>query len=146
MSYLKSGLVALSVCATVAAVAFAEEKDPTRPRVPAEQRAEAKAFKNPMAKTPENIAKGKAIYEGKGNCFNCHGMSGKGDGPAGQILNPSPSNFTNPKFHKHRKDGEMFWVLKHGSPGTQMVPQIGTVITEEEAWYVILYERSFEGK
>jgi hypothetical protein len=26
------------------------------------------------------------------------------------------------------------------------VPLIGTAITEEEAWYVINYERSFEGK
>src|SRR5437016_2742992 len=87
-----------------------------------------------------------AIYEGKGTCFNCHGTSGKGDGPAGAILNPTPRNFTNPKFHKNRTDGEMFWVIKNGSAGTGMVPLIGTAITEEEAWYVINYERSFEGK
>ncbi len=146
MGYLKSGVVALSVCAMAAAAAFAEEKDPTLARVPGEQRAAAKAMKNPMAKTPENIAKGKALYEGKGTCFNCHGTSGKGDGPAGQILNPSPRNFTNPKFHKNRKDGEMFWVLKNGSAGTGMVPMIGTAITEDEAWLVILYERSFASK
>src|SRR2546422_4085264 len=34
-------------------------------RVPGDQRADAKAMKNPIAKTPENIAKGKAIFEGK---------------------------------------------------------------------------------
>ena len=38
------------------------------------------------------------------------------------------------------------WVIKNGSAGTGMVPLIGTAITEEEAWYVINYERSFEGK
>jgi len=37
-------------------------------------------------------------------------------------------------------------VIKNGSAGTGMVPLIGTAITEEEAWYVINYERSFEGK
>src|SRR2546425_8874547 len=29
-----------------------------------------------------------------------------------------PRNFTNPKFHKNRTDGEMFWVIKNGSAGT----------------------------
>jgi mono/diheme cytochrome c family protein len=130
----------------MAGVAFAEEKDPTVSRVPGDQRGAAKAMKNPVASTPENIAKGKAIYEGKGTCFNCHGTSGKGDGPAGQILNPSPRNFSNEKFHKNRTDGEMFWVIKNGSAGTGMVPLIGTAITEEEAWFVITYERTFKGK
>jgi mono/diheme cytochrome c family protein len=147
MGYLKSGMIALSVCAfLMSAAAFAEEKDPTISRVPADQRGDAKKLKNKFEKTPENIAKGKAIYEGKGTCFNCHGTSGKGDGPAGAILNPSPRNFTNPKFHKLRTDGEMFWVIKNGSAGTGMVPLIGTAITEDEAWLTILYERSFEGK
>jgi mono/diheme cytochrome c family protein len=146
MGYLKLGVVVLSVYAFVAVAAYAEEKDPTVSRVPSDQRAAAKALKNPIAKTPENIAKGKAIFEGKGTCFNCHGVSGKGDGPAGQILNPSPRNFTNPKFHKARTDGEMMWVIKNGSAGTGMVPLVPTAITEEEAWFTILYERSFEGK
>ena len=38
---------------------------------------------------------------------------------------------------------KMFWVIKNGSAGTGMVPLIGPAITEEEAWYVIIYERSF---
>jgi mono/diheme cytochrome c family protein len=145
MGYFRSGMLVLSVCAFIGA-AYAEEKDITVSRVPNEQRADAKKMKNPVAKTPENIAKGKAIFEGKGTCFNCHGLSGKGDGPAGAILNPTPRNFTNPKFHKLRTDGELFWVIKNGSAGTGMVPLIGTAITEEEAWYVITYERTFDGK
>jgi hypothetical protein len=34
------------------------------------------------------------------------------------------------------------WVLKNGSPGTAMVPLVGSVINEDEAWMIILYERS----
>jgi len=153
MGYLKSGLVALLVWSLVIVTAYAVEKDPTISRVPAGQLAAAKAMKNPIAKTPANIAKGKAIFEGKGTCFTCHGPSGKGDGPAGLALNPSPRNFTNPNFHKNRTDGEMLWVIKNGSKGpngtgeqTAMIPLVGTMITENEAWHVILYERSFEGK
>ena len=85
------------VCAAVTmlsvTVVGAEEKDPLKPRVAPDQMADAKAMKNPVASSPESIAKGKALYEGKGTCFNCHGKEGKGDGPAGAILNPSPRNF-----------------------------------------------------
>jgi mono/diheme cytochrome c family protein len=74
-----------------ATVVGAEEKDPLKARVPADQMADAKANKNPVAATPENIAKGKALYEGKGTCFNCHGKDGNGQGEAGKVLNPSPA-------------------------------------------------------
>ena len=134
-------LTALMFVAATAVVA--EEREPLKPRVPPDQMAEAKANKNPIANTPENVAKGKALFEGKGTCFNCHGKEGKGDGPAGQILNPTPRDFTNCKFHKKRKDGELFWVIKNGSAGTGMVPLIPAAINEEEAWTIINYERSF---
>jgi len=144
--WLKAGLITVFLCSGIRVMALAEESNPIEPRVPPNERMAARSMKNPIAKTPENIAKGKAIYEGKGSCFRCHGMSGKGDGPVGQNMNPTPRNFTNPKFHKNRTDGEMLWVLKNGISGTGMVPAIGGPITEDEAWYVILYERSFEGK
>jgi len=95
--------LAAAVMLLSATMVGAEEKDPLKPRVPPDQLADAKALKNPIANTPENVAKGKALFEGKGTCFNCHGKEGKGDGPAGAILNPSPRNFTNCKFHKKRK-------------------------------------------
>lgn len=124
------------------------EKDPEKPRVPADQRAEAKKMKSPLYDKAEDapaeiVAEGKAIFEGKGTCVNCHGKSGTGDGPAGAVLNPGPRDFTNCKFHKKRKDGELMWVIKNGSPGTGMVPLVPATISEEEAWKVIAYERSF---
>lgn len=144
----QAGIFAMSVCLSFVVTASAEERNPSEPRVPIAERRDARALKNPIPKTPENIAKGKAIYEGKGSCFRCHGDSGKGDGPYHTLvnLNPSPRDFTNPKFHRSRTDGELFWVLKNGISGTGMVPAIGGPITEDEAWHVILYERSFEGK
>ena len=126
-----------------ATVVGAEEKDPLKARVPADQMADAKANKNPIASTPESIAKGKALFEGKGTCFNCHGKNGDGQGEAGKVLNPSPRDFTNCKFHKKRKDGELFWVMKNGSAGTGMISLVPAIITEEEAWTIINYERTF---
>lgn len=144
MGYLSKFLgVTAAVLLLSASVVGAEEKDPLKTRVPADQLADAKANKNPIASSPESIAKGKALYEGKGTCFNCHGKNGDGQGEAGKILNPSPRDFTNCKFHKKRKDGELLWIIKNGSAGTGMVSLIPAAITEEEAWNIINYERSF---
>jgi len=125
------------------------EFDITLSRVPVAERAAAKALKPPFQPTPEILAEGKAIFLGKGTCFQCHGPEGKGDGGAAKILPIQPRNFTNPKFNKVRTLGEMMWVLKNGSlgqtgqiPGTGMLPVIDQFIDEEEAWKVILYERS----
>ncbi|MBH0199391.1 MAG: cytochrome c [Nitrospira sp.] len=144
MGYLSKFLgISAAVLLLSASVVGAEEKDPLKTRVPADQLADAKANKNPIASSPESIAKGKALYEGKGTCFNCHGKNGDGQGEAGKILNPSPRDFTNCKFHKKRKDGELLWIIKNGSAGTGMVSLIPAAITEEEAWNIINYERSF---
>ena len=128
-------------------MAPAAEREPLAPRVPANERAEARTWKAPFGSTKrvsdKILAEGKKLYEGQGTCLNCHGESGRGDGPAGRVLNPSPTNFTNCKFHKRRKDGELFWVLKNGSPGTGMVPMIPVTISEEKAWKILAYERSF---
>jgi mono/diheme cytochrome c family protein len=132
-----TGVVAV---AFTAGMAIAAEKDPIKPRVPADKIAAAKAMKNPVASTPENIAKGKAIFEGKGGCTVCHGPNGLGDGPGAVALDPSPRNFTNKDWQKSRTDGELFWVVRNGSPGTGMIPV--TTISEEEAWQAITYVRS----
>jgi mono/diheme cytochrome c family protein len=44
---------------------------------------------------------GKAMFQGY--CAPCHGMSGKGDGPAAKALAPKPANLT--EFAK-RRDGK----------------------------------------
>jgi mono/diheme cytochrome c family protein len=140
---LVAGVVGL---AFVASTAMAAEKDIKIPRVPAGELAKAKEMKNPLKPTPDVLAKGKAIFEGKGTCFTCHGNSGKGDGPAGAALDPSPRNFTNPEVNKVRTPGEMFWVVKNGSAGTGMIAYNPAMINDEEAWQAITYVRSLGGE
>jgi len=125
------------------------EFDITLPRVPVKDRVAAKALQPPIQPTPEILAEGKAIYLGKGTCFQCHGPEGKGDGGAAKVLPIMPRDFTNPKFNKVRTPGEMMWVLKNGSlgqtgkvPGTGMLPIVGQFLSEEDGWKVLLYERS----
>lgn len=116
----------------------AGERDITIPRAPGE----AKKIANPFPLSNEVLLEGERIYQTKGTCFTCHGTSGRGDGPAGLELNPRPRNFTNPQFHELRTDGEMFWVIRNGSPGSRMFSYSPSVITEDEAWKVIHYIRT----
>lgn len=122
----------------------AAERHIMEPRVPADQLEEARALKSPLPDSSEVVAEGKKIYEGKGTCFNCHGMRGRGDGPGGSTLNPSPRNFRHRGMWHHRSEGEIFWVIKHGIEGTGMIP-FGGLLSDEEIWTVIQYERSFAG-
>jgi hypothetical protein len=102
-------------------------------------------LKNPLPDSPEVIERGRGLYQGKATCFNCHGTSGAGDGVAAIGLDPSPRNFRHHGFWRHRTEGEIFWVIKHGVPGTGMVG-FGGVLTDEDIWSIIQYERSFAGE
>ncbi|HSG05170.1 MAG TPA: c-type cytochrome [Nitrospiria bacterium] len=135
MKHLFSGFLLFAMMFVGSQVVLAaEEKDPCASRVPADQLSAAKAEKNPYAGDAEAIAEGKSIFEGKGTCFTCHGMTGGGDGEAGAALDPLPRDFTNAKFQDCKSDGEMVWVIKNGSPGTGMIPAVATgILTEEEA-------------
>ena len=136
-------LLSVTIAVFVWAIAAsAAEQHMMQPRVPQDHLAEARALQSPLPDSPEIMAQGKAVYEGKGTCFNCHGKNGAGDGVVGRELNPPPRNLRHHGFWRHRTEGEIFWVIKHGSPGTSMVG-FGGVLTDEEIWAIIQYERSF---
>jgi mono/diheme cytochrome c family protein len=120
----------------------AAEQHIMQPRVPSDKLAEARALTSPLPPSADVQAKGKALYEGKGTCMNCHGGSGAGDGPLAASLDPSPRNFRHHGFWRHRSEGEVFWVIKYGVAGTAMIG-FGDQLTDEEIWTVIQYERSF---
>ncbi|MGE0642097.1 MAG: cytochrome c [Nitrospira sp.] len=134
---------ALVTILTLTGSGMAEERDPVSKRVPFGVQAEVEGVKNPLAATFGNIAKGKALFEGRGMCIKCHGTEGRGNGRLAEFLDPSPRNFTNPEWQKSRSDGELLWIIKNGSEGTGMVSMAPSEISIEEAWYVITYIRTF---
>ena len=134
----------LVVVVSLAIPAWAAERHMMQPRVPADKLTAARALMSPLPKSPEILAQGKALYNGKGTCFNCHGKDGDGNGPLAVQLNPSPRNFQHHGFWRHRTEGEIFWVIKNGSVGTSMVG-FGGQLTDEEIWSIIQYERGFAG-
>lgn len=95
--------------------------------------------------SPESIAKGREIYL-KTNCWECHGVSGKGDGPAAKrgfvdnwgnkILIP---DLTNPNEVKRASTvEEIYLVFTTGLDGSPM-PSFKNALTEEERWYLANY-------
>ena len=133
----------LFMCIMSIGVSFAADPAVLMPRVPPDQIEEARTWTNPLPATSENIEKGKKIFHGKAFCVTCHGKDGTGMGNIPGLRGKLPRNFTDKAWQATRTDGELFWILKNGSPGTDMAPFIPLVVTEEEAWQLLLYVRSF---
>ena len=73
-------------------------------------------------------------------CAMCHGEKGNGKGFMGAALVPPPRNFTCGSMMKDIPDGQLFWIIKNGSPGTGMMSFAG--LPDEQVWQLIHYVRS----
>jgi mono/diheme cytochrome c family protein len=69
----------------------------------------------PKAAGAQNPA---SVYAQK--CAKCHGVSGDGDGPAGQIMVPPPSPFSTSL--KGKSDRWIELVIKQGGPAAGLSP------------------------
>ena len=65
-----------------------------KPRVPAHLIEEARHWKNPLEATPDNIEKGKGLFQGKAFCATCHGRDGRGMADIAGLRGILPRNFT----------------------------------------------------
>ncbi len=95
---------------------------------------------NPLKNTAENIEKGRLLFtlDAQPTCTVCHG-SGNGLGMMSSGLNPPPRNFICKETMQSIPDGQIFWVIKNGSPGTGM-PAFSD-LNEEQAWQLVHYIR-----
>jgi mono/diheme cytochrome c family protein len=136
------GGVSVALTLMGADLTMPREKNIHVPRVPVNQLAAVKKMVNPVPDTPETLEKGKALYTMA--CAACHGADGRGDGPLTKktTINPAPRNFANTDFQRLRTDGELFWVLKHGSHGTEMM-RMDFFFTDQELWTLVRYLRTF---
>ena len=145
MYFLITAFVA-AVIGSMEAPVFGADEGILRPRVPPDQIEHVKSCMNPLPATQEILEKGKMLFHGKAFCVTCHGKDGKGFGgdiEPGTLKGPLPRNFTDKEWQSARTDGELFWILKNGSKGTAMAPFVPLILTEEEAWQVLRYVRSF---
>ncbi|HYK21969.1 MAG TPA: cytochrome c [Pyrinomonadaceae bacterium] len=98
--------------------------------------------KNPVAVTPESIAKGKELYmeRTKGNCVFCHGETGAGNEANLPKLRRKPADLSNKERMTAMTDGELFWKISKGITG--IMPAGEKRMTEEERWHVVNYIRT----
>ena len=74
---------------------------------------------NPFSLTQESVQLGQSTYVT--TCATCHGDTGKGDGPAGLILNPPPADLAiHVPLHT---DNELYDFIANGIEGTPMLAQ-----------------------
>lgn len=62
--------------------------------------------------SPAMLAEGEKIYQA--NCVACHGMTGKGDGPAAGVLKPPPRDHTDRAYMDTMSDEDMKKVIVMG--------------------------------
>ena len=104
---------------------------------------DAAKMKNPVAASASSIAAGKKLYDAQ--CASCHGAAGKGDGKAGAMLKPVPSDLTDGEWKHGRTDGEIFTVIRDGARQTGM-RAYGSRIPANDIWNLVNYVRSLTPK
>ena len=103
---------------------------------------DADKTKNPVAVTPESIAKGKELYTErmKGNCVFCHGETGTGNEANFARLRRKPADLSNKERMSSMTDGEVWWKISKGING--IMPAGEKRMSEEERWHVVNYVRT----
>ncbi len=96
---------------------------------------------NPLENSQDQIEKGRLLYQldAQPSCTACHG-SGDGLGMMAGGLTPPPRNFTCKETMDGLPDGQLFWIIKNGSPGSAM-PSFDN-LNDEQIWQLILYIRT----
>jgi high-affinity iron transporter len=92
----------------------------------------------PYPRRLPSLANGKQLYDE--NCAQCHGATGKGDGPGRESMNPKtppPANFTDPDRIGGLSPFKAFNTASFGVEGTAMASF--AALSEEQRWQVAFY-------
>ena len=92
---------------------------------------------SPIKYTTRAIARGGASYDT--NCAQCHGLHGRGDGPAAATLPIKPVDLV--EHAAHHRPGDLFWWMAHGIPNRPM-PAFSPRLDDEELWTLVQFLRA----
>jgi cytochrome c553 len=85
---------------------------------------------------------GKQLYEQ--TCAMCHGVSGKGDGPTSQVLQPKPANLT--VVLKDKKDAYLTKLIREGGASvgkSPLMPSYKGILNDKQMKSLIQYMKGF---
>src|SRR3989442_777528 len=101
----------------------------------------------PPPATPELLARGKELYV-KAKCWECHGDTGRGDGPSADQLKDDlkfpirPADFTKGQFKGGSHVDDIYRTMTLGLDGTPM-PSFADSMSNEERWAISYFVLSF---
>jgi cytochrome c oxidase cbb3-type subunit I/II len=93
--------------------------------------------------TPQLLVEGKALYE-RAKCAECHGETGKGDGPSAGTLKDDferpiqPADFTRGELKAGATVADVYRTMTTGLDGTPM-PSFADAMTDAERWAISYY-------
>jgi cytochrome c oxidase cbb3-type subunit I/II len=97
----------------------------------------------PPRGTPDLLAQGKRLYE-RAKCAECHGETGKGDGPSAASLKDDfdrpirPADFTRGEFKGGAGVDDVYRAMTTGLDGTPM-PSFADTMNDAERWAISYY-------
>jgi cytochrome c len=104
-------------------------------------------MKNPLPLNDATLKAGETLFQLQGKpiaCKACHGEKGNGKAESGFESTPPPRNFTCAKTMNALPDGQLFWIIRNGSPKTSMFAFPS--LSDEQVWQLIHYIRQFSKK
>lgn len=122
----------------VASAAMAEFKPAKLPDAPADYQ----SMKNKYKTKKKAVKAGEKTYKRK--CKKCHGMKGDGQGSAAEDGEYAPTAFNKAGYLKGRSDGQLFFITKVGSKGTDMEGMgegTETNLSDDAIWEIISFMR-----
>jgi len=99
----------------------------------------ARDLRNPVERTPEVIAAGRAHFAD--HCASCHANDGSGNTEMGRNLFPKAPDMRLAATQE-LSDGELFWIIENGIRFTGMPGwSTGTQEGEEASWHLVHFLR-----
>jgi cytochrome c oxidase cbb3-type subunit 2 len=121
------------------------------PRFVAEKPGTPLTIPDEPAVTAERVKAGQELFR-KLECWKCHGVEGRANGPSADTLTDSqnrpikPYDFTEgARFKCGSTDRDLYRIFMTGLDGTPM-PSFADNIKPEEAWNLVFYLRSLQPK
>jgi len=99
---------------------------------------EAAALPNPLPRTKEVFAQGKAAFSDR--CAVCHGPVGNGVGSLTAAYGAKPANLQSQQFRDYA-DGQIYWAIVNGK---NAMPSQAADLTEDQRWAVVHYVRALQ--
>jgi len=124
LALVAGGVIVLSAGIAIAVPPLVSDAYPTTFRRPA------------VAYQASSIAEGAALFAA--NCTVCHGVDGRGDGPAATTMQPRPPDLRAHHVALHTA-GDIFWWITHGRPP---MPAFGDRLDADARWHLVNYLRA----